>query len=106
MAQCSASEYIDAAISTFTKAAMRTLSLIILLGLTACTGATLTKLDYRTYQLQTDAIPGGSDAPNRRLAEQVCPGGYRVLTQTASNNTPDRARDEPGVFTTWTIRCL
>jgi hypothetical protein len=85
---------------------MRLLLVITILGLTGCTGASLTKLDYRTYQLQTDAIAGGSDAPNRRLAEQVCPGGYRVLTQRASNNTPDRARDMPGVFTTWTIRCL
>jgi hypothetical protein len=106
MARCAVSDYIRAAISTFGEAAMRRLLLITVLSLTACTGATLTKLDYRTYQLQTDAIAGGSDAPNRRLAEQVCPAGYRVLTQTASNNSPDRARDMPGVFTTWTIRCL
>jgi hypothetical protein len=85
---------------------MRLLLLITILGLTGCIGATLTKLDNRTYRLQTDAIAGGSTAPNRRLAEQVCPGGYRVLNETASNNTPDRARDMPGVFTTWTIRCL
>jgi hypothetical protein len=82
------------------------LLLLTLLTLAACTGAALTKLDYRTYQIQSDAIPGGSDAPNRRLAEQVCPGGYRVLDQTAYRNSPDRARDEPGIFTNWTIRCL
>ncbi|MGH7113010.1 MAG: hypothetical protein ACREE9_00760 [Stellaceae bacterium] len=82
------------------------LPLLTLLALTACTGASLSKLDYRTFQIQSDAIPGGSDAPNRRVAAQVCPGGYRVLTNTESRNTPDRARDEPGVFTTWTIRCL
>jgi hypothetical protein len=29
-----------------------------------------------------------------------------VMTEVSQNNTPDRARDEPGVFTTWTIRCL
>ena len=85
---------------------MRLFLLITILGLTGCIGATLTKLDNRTYRLQTDSIAGGSTAPNRRLAEQVCPGGYRVLNETASNNTPDRARDMPGVFTTWTIRCL
>jgi hypothetical protein len=85
---------------------MRILLLTALLSLVACTGASLTKLDYRTYQIQSDAIPGGSDAPNRRVAEQVCPGGYRVMNETASNNTPDRARDQQGVFTTWTIRCL
>lgn len=81
-------------------------ALIPLLALTACVGATMSKLDYRTYQIQSDAIPGGSDAPNRRMAAGVCPGGYRVLSNTESRNTPDRARDEPGVFTTWTIRCL
>ncbi|HEY3909895.1 MAG TPA: hypothetical protein VGM07_08400 [Stellaceae bacterium] len=81
-------------------------SLALLLPLTACVGASMSKLDYRTYQIQSDAIPGGSDAPNRRLAAQVCPGGYRVLSNTQSRNTPDRAREEPGVFTTWTIRCL
>ncbi|MGH7045731.1 MAG: hypothetical protein ACREE2_04990 [Stellaceae bacterium] len=86
---------------------MRPLLLLpLVLALVSCTGATLTKLDYRTYQIQSDAIPGGSDAPNRRVAAQVCPGGYRVMQRIASNNTPDRARDMPGVFTTWTIRCL
>ncbi len=85
---------------------MRLLLLITMLGLTACTGASLTKLDYRTYLIQSDAVPGGSDSPNRRLAEQVCPGGYRVMDQAVHNGSPDRARDEPGVTTDWTIRCL
>lgn len=93
-------------LTAFAWAGMRILLLLTVLALAACTEATMTKLDYRTYQIQSDAIPGGSDAPNRRVAEQVCPGGYRVLDQTASNNTPDRARDDSGVFTTWTIRCL
>ncbi len=85
---------------------MRALSLLLLVSLAACTGASLSRLDSRTFQIQSDAIPGGSDTPNRRLAEQVCPGGYRVLDRSVHNNTPDRARDEPGVFTDWTIRCL
>ncbi len=82
------------------------LLLLILLPLAGCVGASLSKLDYRTFQIQSDGVPGGSDAPNRRVAEQVCPGGYRVLDDTRHQGTPDRARDEPGVFTTWTIRCL
>jgi hypothetical protein len=107
MALRAASGYTGAVISTSARAGMRLFLLIAILGLSACTGATLTKVDYRTYRLETDAIPGGSDAPNRRLAEHVCPGGYRVLDSQASNNTPDRARDVPGgVFTAWTIRCL
>jgi hypothetical protein len=36
----------------------------------------------------------------------VCPGGYRVMDKTVHQGTPDRARDEPGTFTNWTIRCL
>jgi hypothetical protein len=85
---------------------MRHLLLLTALGLAACTGSTLTKLDSRTYEIQSDAIPGGSSGPNRRVAEQVCPSGYRVIDQTVHQNSPDRARDMPGVFTNWTIRCL
>ncbi len=85
---------------------MRPLLLTALLALAACIQPTLSKIDYRTYKIESGAVPGGSDAPNRRLAEQVCPGGYRVLDETARNGSPDRARDEPGITTTWTIRCL
>ena len=82
------------------------LLLLTLLALAGCIQPTLSKIDSRTYKIESGGIPGGSDAPNRRLAEQVCPSGYRVLDQTSHQNTPDRYRDEPGVFTTWTIRCL
>jgi hypothetical protein len=78
-----------------------------LLTLSACIQPTLSKIDYRTYRIESGGIPGGSDAPNRRLAEQVCPNGYRVLNSTREQNTPDRARDNIGdVYTTWTVRCL
>jgi hypothetical protein len=80
--------------------------LAALLLLAACVQPSLTKLDYRTYRIESGGIPGGSDAPNRRLAEQVCPNGYRVMDESRHQNTPDRARDEPGVFTSWTVRCL
>jgi hypothetical protein len=83
------------------------LLLLTLLPLAACIQPTLSKIDYRTYKIESGGIPGGSDAPNRRLAEQVCPNGYRVMDQNVSRNTPDRASDDIGdVFTTWTIRCL
>jgi hypothetical protein len=85
---------------------MRMLSLLVLLCSAACTEASLSKVDYRTYQIQSGGIPGGSDAPDRRLAQQVCPNGYRVLDESVHRNTPDRYADEPGVFTSWTIRCL
>ena len=79
---------------------------LVLLGMVACSEASISRVDSRTYTIESAGIPGGSDAPNRRLAERVCPGGYRVVDQAVHRNTPDRARDEPGVFTNWTIRCL
>ncbi|HXC90611.1 MAG TPA: hypothetical protein VNV18_10650 [Stellaceae bacterium] len=86
---------------------MRILLLLSLaLPLAACVQPTLSKIDYRTFKIESGGIPGGSDAPNRRIAAQVCPNGYRVIDETSHQNTPDRARDEPGVFTTWTVRCL
>jgi hypothetical protein len=80
--------------------------LIATLALAACTESSISKIDSRTYLIESAAIPGGSEAPNRRLAERVCPGGYRVVEKAVHRNTPDRARDEPGIFTNWTIRCL
>jgi hypothetical protein len=50
-----------------------------LLVMSACVQPSLSKIDYRTFKIDSGGIPGGSDAPNRRLAEQVCPNGYRVL---------------------------
>ena len=78
-----------------------------LLVMSACVQPSLSKIDYRTFKIDSGGIPGGSDAPNRRLAEQVCPNGYRVLDESVHRNSPDRAEDEIGsVFTSWTVRCL
>jgi hypothetical protein len=85
---------------------MRAFLLLGLLCLAACTEASLSKIDSRTFRIESGGIPGGSEAPIRRLAERACPGGYRVVDQEVHRGTPDRARDEPGVFTNWTIRCL
>ena len=85
---------------------MRLVLALVLLALAACTESSVSRIDSRTFSIESAGIPGGSDAPNRRLAERVCPGGDRVVDQTVHRNTPDRARDEPGVFTNWTIRCL
>jgi hypothetical protein len=83
------------------------LLLVTTLALAACVQPSVSKLDYRTYEINSGGIPGGSDAPNRRIAEQICPSGYRVMDETVHRNTPDRAEEEIGsVFTTWTIRCL
>ena len=85
---------------------MRASLLIAALALAGCTESSISRIDSRTFLIESAGIPGGSEAPNRRLAERVCPGGYRVVDKTVHQGTPDRARDEPGVFTNWTIRCL
>jgi hypothetical protein len=86
---------------------MRAFLPLVLLLATACTESSVSKIDSRTFLIESAGIPGGSDTPNRRLAERVCPGGYRVMEQSSHQNTPDRARDYPGgVFTNWKIRCL
>ena len=86
---------------------MRHFLLIAALALVACSQeSSVSKLDSRTFVIESAGIPGGSEAPNRRVAERVCPGGYRVMDKTEHQGTPDRARDEPGTFINWTIRCL
>ncbi len=85
---------------------MRLLLLIAMLVLAACTESSISRIDSRTFLIESAGIPGGAEGPNRRLAERVCPGGYRVMDKTAHQNTPDRYREEPGTFINWTIRCL
>jgi hypothetical protein len=85
---------------------MRVFVMIALLALAACTEASSSRIDDRTFRVEGPGIPGGSDAPNRRLAARLCPNGYRVLDSIDRRNTPDNYRDESGVFTVWTIRCI
>jgi hypothetical protein len=85
---------------------MRSVLVIAILALAACTESSISRIDSRTFMIESAGIPGGSDAPNRRLAERACPGGYRVMDRAVHQGTPDRARDAPGIFTNWTIRCL
>lgn len=85
---------------------MRPFVIIALLALAGCTQATASRIDDRSFEIRGPGIPGGSDMPNRRLAEQLCPGGYRVLESITRRNTPDGYRDEPGDFTNWKIRCI
>ena len=72
-------------------------------GLAACTApqSSATKVDDRTYKIEGPGVPGGAEAPNRRMATRVCPGGYRVLDST--NFKVDPAE---GTYTNWVIRCL
>ena len=70
-------------------------------GLSACTEAFGSRLDDRTFRIEGPQIPGGSDAPNRRLADKLCPRGYRVLEQSRGKSDADAQ-----IATSWTIRCL
>jgi hypothetical protein len=85
---------------------MRLLIVAALLALTACTQASSWPVGDQTFRIEGPGMPGGSDAPNQRLAAQLCPKGYRVIDQVETRNTPDHYRDEEGVFTNWTIRCI
>ena len=85
---------------------MRVFAMIALLALAACTEATADRIDDRTFHIEGPGIPGGSDVPTRRTAARLCPNGYRVLDSIERRNSPDGYRDENGVFTNWTIRCI
>ena len=80
--------------------------LLVLAGLASCSSQSFaTKIDDRTYKIEGPEVPGGAEAPNRRLAERVCPGGYRVLDST---RTKEGCSDgcSAGISTNWVIRCL
>jgi len=71
-------------------------------GLVCCTPQSFaTKIDDRTFKIEGPGVPGGADAPNRRQAERVCPGGYRLLDQQRFKVDPAE-----GTYTNWVIRCL
>ena len=76
--------------------------LLLVAGSVACTAQSqATKIDDRTYRIEGPGVPGGAEAPNRRLAERVCPRGYRVLDSTRFKRDVGE-----GTFTNWVIRCL
>lgn len=82
------------------------LPLALLLLLAACSQANLSRIDERTFRIEGPPIPGGAEAPNRRLAERACPKGFRLLSSESHKGGPDRAIDDYDTTTAWTIRCL
>jgi hypothetical protein len=80
--------------------------LILAAALAGCTEATASRIDNRTFRIDGPGVPGGSTAPDERMAARLCPDGYRVVNSVVRRNTPDGYSDEPGVYTNWTIRCL
>ena len=77
-------------------------------GLTCCSpmSSQATKVDDRTFKIEGPGVPGGAEAPNRRLAERVCPGGYRVLDSQRFKTSSGDFADSADIHTNWTIRCL
>ncbi len=81
--------------------------LLVSAGLAACSAmqSSATKIDDRTYKIEGPGVPGGAEAPNRRTASRICPGGYRVLDSTRSK---EGCSDGCSGATSmnWVIRCL
>ena len=81
--------------------------LLLVAGSVACTAQSqATKIDDRTYRIEGPGVPGGAEAPNRRLAERVCPGGYRVLDSTRHKESQGGEGGSAEIYTNWVIRCL
>ena len=81
--------------------------LLMSAGLAACAPpqSSATKVDDRTYKIEGPGVPGGAEAPNRRLALRICPGGYRVLESTRSKEGCADGCDA-SISTNCVIRCL
>jgi hypothetical protein len=69
--------------------------------LCGCTESFAVRVDERTFNIEGPPVPGGADAPNRRVAERLCPKGYRVMDKSEHKVDPAL-----GITTYWTIRCL
>jgi hypothetical protein len=86
---------------------MRYLLPLVAIVLAACTESEASRIGDRTYRIDSPSVVGGVEGPNRRLAAQLCPGGYRVLTSESHKGGPDRAiYDDFGTTTIWTIKCI
>ena len=85
---------------------MRALLLISLLLLAACTEATANRVDERTFKIEGPAMGGPSEGPNRRLANRLCPKGFRVIDSESHRGGPDRVTSDTDLVTSWTIRCI
>jgi hypothetical protein len=84
------------------------LALVLLpVALAACTESEASRIGEGTYRIDSPSVVGGAEGPNRRLATQLCPSGYRVLNSESHKGGVDRAiADDFGTTTIWTIKCL
>lgn len=80
---------------------------LVVLALTACSESSASRVGDGVFRIDSPSIVGGAEGPNRRLANQLCPNGYRVLHSESHKGGPDRAiADDFGTTTIWTIKCI
>lgn len=80
---------------------------VALAGCGGPTQADATRIAERTFRIESPPIPGGAVGPNERLARQLCPGGYRVLSNVSHKGGIDRAEaDEQNTTTIWVVKCI
>jgi hypothetical protein len=93
---------------------MRYWPLLLLAMLAGCSEATASKVGAGTYSINGPIVAGGSEGPDQRLAQKICPKGFRIIDKTAfvggATSLSDRGAhadmENPGVSTNWMIRCL
>jgi hypothetical protein len=80
---------------------------VLLAGCGGVNQSEASRIGEGTYRIISPEIAGGAEAPNRRLAQQLCPGGYRKLDEQAHKGGADRAiYDQQNITTIWTIKCI
>jgi len=85
------------------------LPLVAAVVLVGCgqTQSDFTRIGERTFRIESPPIAGGAEGPNRRLAQQLCPNGYRLLNQDAHKGGLDRAdAQEYKITTIWVVKCI
>jgi hypothetical protein len=85
---------------------MRPLLVFAMLLLAACTSSSASRVDERTFRVESPAMAIGGDTANRHLAARLCPKGYYVVSSESHKGGPARATDETEPTTVWTIRCI
>lgn len=83
------------------------LAVAMLAGCASPNQADFVRIGERTFRIESPPIPGGADGPNRRLAVQLCPNGFRLLNAESHKGGPDRVDyREFNTTTVWVVKCL
>lgn len=85
---------------------MRYLLPLLAVVLVGCSQSEASRIGDRTYRIVSPEVPGGAEGPNRRLADQLCPNGYRKIDEQNHKGGPDRATYSQDITTIWTIKCI